>query len=131
MDFGLDSDSKLVLDLRGVVKAGISALVWTLASDGVRLANQTSFRFPDLRMLAGVCLRAFAPHGYACMHLPGLIRTSACGVVAGDAGGRLPGFGVQRQQGVDGLDLAVPGPSDAGGHLPGFGLGFSPWRGSR
>ena len=36
---------------------------------------------------------------------------------------RLPGFGVQRQQGVDGLDLdSVPGPSDAGGRLPGFGV---------
>ena len=56
-------------------------------------------------------------------HLPGLVRTSARGVVAGDAGGRLPGFGVQRQQGVDGLDLdSVPGPSDAGGRLPGFGV---------
>ena len=32
-------------------------------------------------------------------------------------------LGVQRQQGVDGLDLgAVPGPSDAGGRLPGFGV---------
>ena len=59
-------------------------------------------------MLAGVC--------------QALVRTSARGVVAGDAGGRLPGFGVQRQQGVDGLDLdSVPGPSDAGGRLPGFG----------
>ena len=40
----------------------------------------------------------------------------------------MPGFGVQRQQGVDGLDLdSVPGPSDAGGHLPGFGSDFSSW----
>ena len=36
-------------------------------------------------------------------------------------------LGVQRQQGVDGLDLdSVPRPSDAGGHLPGFGVQHGP-----
>ena len=72
-----------------VVEAGLSALVWTSASDGVRLM-QTRRRF-DSRTFG--CWRTFAR------------------------------LGVQRQQGVDGLDLdSVPGPSDAGGRLPGFGV---------
>ena len=58
---GLGSDSKLVLDLRGVVKAGISALVWTLASDSVRLACTNAVSIPgSSAMLAGVCTWAFA-----------------------------------------------------------------------
>ena len=72
MDFGLDSDSKLVLDLRGVVagdcgldlgvqRQGVDGLDLGVqhgpggprgremsgSSDSVQLTNQTLFRFPD------------------------------------------------------------------------------------